>query len=329
MPKFRVAMIDYDYESLDAIAKPIEDAGGEFVARNCRTLGQAIEFAQGAQGVIIQYLGPASDRMFTEVEGLKVVARMGIGLDPIDVESATRHGVCVVHVPSYCEDEVSDQVMALLLSCARKTVFFRDHVKDGKWDFNEGRPIRRLRGRTLGLVGFGKIPRALVPKAKAFGLDVVTYDPFVTREAAEAEGVRSVELDALLAESDFVSIHCPLVDATREMFNSETFARMKPTAILINTSRGPIVNEADLAEALKTGRIAAAGLDVMVKEPPDADNPLPGLDNVVLSPHIGFYSEESLVDLQTKAGLYTAQVLRGERPAGLANPDVLERVGLS
>jgi len=325
MAKFRVAMIDYDYESLDPIAKPIEDAGGEFVARNCHSLDEAIEFAQGAQGVIIQYLGPASDRMFTEIKGLKVVARMGIGLDPIDVQSATRHSVCVVHVPSYCEDEVSDQAMALLLSLARKTVLFANDVRGGVWDFNKGRPIRRLRGQTLGLVGYGKIPRTLAPKAQAFGLRVIASDPYVKPEATEKDGVRLVDFDTLLAESDFVSIHCPMVDATRGLFNADTLAKMKPSAVLINTARGPVVDEAALADALQAGKLGGAGLDVLTQEPPDPDSPLLKLDNVVLSPHTGFFSEESLADLQTKAGLYTAQALCGERPDGLANPEVWEQ----
>ena len=323
MAKFRVAMIDYDYESIEPIGRPVLEAGGEFEGRNCKTLDEALEFAKDADGIIIQYLGPASDRMFTELPNLKVVARMGIGLDPIDVQSATRHGVCVVHVPGYCVDEVSDQAMALLLACARKTVFFANQVRSGGWDFNLGRPIHRLRGRTLGLVGLGRIPRTLAPKAAAFGLEVIASDPFVSAEDAAKAGARLVDFDTLLAESDFVSIHCPLVDATRGMFNAEAFAKMKPTAVLINTSRGAVVNEADLAEALEKGVIGGAGLDVTDPEPPSPDNPLIKMENVVFSPHIAFYSEESLIDLQVKAGRYTAEVLLGRRPEGLANPDVL------
>jgi len=325
MAKFRVAMIDYDYESLEPIAKPILDAGGEFEARQCKTLDEALEFAKDADGVIIQYLGPASDRMFSSLPKLKVVARMGIGLDPIDPASATRHGVCVVHVPSYCEDEVSDQAMALLLACARKVVFFHNDILGGRWDFNKGRPIHRLRGQTLGLMGFGKIPRYVAPKAKAFGLNVIAHDPFVKPDVFAKEGVRPVDFDTLLTESDFLSVHCPLIPQTRGLFGAAAFAKMKRSAVIINTARGPIIDEAALAQAIKAGKLAGAGLDVLSKEPPEANNPLIGLKNVVLAPHLGFFSEESLIDLQAKAGLYTAQVLCGQRPFGLANPDVLAK----
>lgn len=323
MAGFRVVMIDYDYDSIEPIGKPILDAGGEFEGRNCRSLDEAIEFAQGAQGLIIQYLGPASDRMFTDLPDLKVVARMGIGLDPIDVASATRHGVYVVHVPSYCEDEVSDHAMALLLSCVRKTVLFTNAVRGGTWDVKKGRPMPRLRGRTLGLMGFGKIPRALAPKAKAFGLNVIASDPYLKPEVAQQEGVRLVDFDTLLAEADFISVHCPLTDGTQDLFAAEAFKKMKSTAVLINTARGGIVNTEALVDALRSGEIAAAGLDVLASEPPAPGDPLLALDSVVLTPHAGYYSDESLIDLQTKAGLHTAQVLCGHRPEGLANPEVI------
>jgi D-3-phosphoglycerate dehydrogenase len=323
MARFRVVMIDYDYDSIEPIGRPIREAGGEFEGRRCKTLDEALAFARGADGLIIQYLGPASDRMFTELPALKVVARMGIGLDPIDVASATRHGVCVVHVPSYCEDEVSDHALALLLSCARRTVLFTNAVRRGTWDFKMGRPIPRLRGRTLGLMGFGKIPRALAPKAMAFGMRVIATDPYLKPEAARKEGVELVDFDTLLAQSDFLSVHCPMTNETRNLFNAETFRKMKRTAILINTARGGIVDTQALARAIQAGELAGAGLDVLPKEPPDRDDPLLRLEQVVLTPHAGYYSDESLVDLQTKAGLYTAQVLCGKRPDGLANPQVI------
>ena len=323
MADFRVVMIDYDYDSIEPIGKPILDAGGTFEGRRCDSLDEALQFARGADGIIIQYLGPASDRMFTELPDLKVVARMGIGLDPIDVPSATAHGVCVVHVPSYCEDEVSDHAMALLLSCVRRTAMSTRAVRAGTWDFKIGRPMPRLRGRTLGLMGFGKIPRTLAPKAKAFGLRVIACDPYLKPEVAAQEGVELVDFDGLLSQSDFISVHCPMTEETAGLFGKEAFKKMKPGAILVNTARGGIVDSQALARAIQAGEIAGAGLDVLAEEPPPTDHPLLQLDQVVLSPHAGYYSDESLIDLQTKAGLYTAQLLCGKRPAGLANPDVI------
>jgi len=323
MADFRVVMIDYDYDSIEPIGKPIVEAGGEFEGKRCASLDEALEFAAGADGIIIQYLGPASDRMFSELPDLKVVARMGIGLDPIDVASATKHGVCVVHVPSYCEDEVSDHAMALLLSCVRRTVLFTNSIRGGKWDFKLGRPMPRLRGRTLGLMGFGKIPRTLAPKAKAFGLNVIAHDPYLTPDVAEREGVELVDFDDLLARSDFISVHCPMTEETKNLFGAEAFKKMKSSAILVNTARGGIVDTDALVAAIRSGEIAGAGLDVLADEPPPAGHPLLELDSVVLTPHAGYYSDESLIDLQTKAGLYTAQVLCGKKPEGLANPDVI------
>ena len=260
---------------------------------------------------------------------MKVVGRTGIGVDVIDVPAATRHNVVVTNVPSYCEEEVSDHAMALLLSCVRRTALYTPAVRSGVWDWKIGHPIARLRGCTLGLVGFGKIPRVLVPKAKAFGLNVITYDPYLDPELARKEGVEPVDFDTLLAQSDFVSIHCPLTDATRGLFGRESFERMKPGAFVINTARGGVVDLPALTDALRSKSIAGAGLDVMPKEPPEASEPLLELDNVVLTPHVSWYSEESIVDLQASIGRNVALVCAGNRPGAVVNPEVLEQVELT
>ena len=184
-------------------------------------------------------------------------------------------------------------------------------------------PIHRLRGRLLGLVGFGRIPQLVAPKAKAFGVKVVTYDPFVSHEVTAAAGVEKVDFADLVRTSDYVSIHTPLIPATQGLFNAEVFRQMKPTAYLINTARGPIVDEAALAHALDAGQLAGAALDVLSQEPPTA-SPLLGRDNVILTPHMSFYSVESLVELQTKAAEEVVRVLTGQLPRNPVNPEVMK-----
>jgi len=329
MPEqFRVAMIDYDYSSLEPIESELRKVGARLEAQHSRDINDAIQFARDADGVIIQALGPVDETFIGALTRCRVLCRCGIGLDQIDVACATKHGIAVTHVPSYCEDEVSDHAMALLLSCVRKTVTYANSVRRGEWDWKVGRPVFRLRGRVLGLAGFGKIPRTLTPKAKGFGLEVIAFDPYISPETAAEAGVELVSFHELLARSDFISVHAPLVDQTRGMFGMAEFKKMKETAFIINTARGPIINNTELAEALRSGDIAGAGLDVLDEEPAAVDDPLRNMPNVVVTPHAAYYSEQSLHDLLTLIGRHTAQVLGGKRPDALANPEVAAGLGL-
>ena len=213
--------------------------------------------------------------------------------------------------------------MALLLDLARKVSFSNSLVQGGRWEMPAVAPLYRLRGRTLGLVGFGNIPQIVVPKARAFGLKVVAYDPYVAKEKAAALDVELMDLDALLATSDYVSVHAPLTPDTTNLIGADAFSKMKSTALLVNTARGPLVDTDALAAALDKGEIAGAALDVVPVEPLPADSPLLNRDNVILTPHTGFYSVDALLDLQTKAAQDVARVLGGERPVYPVNPDVL------
>lgn len=329
MAAFKVAMVDYDYASLDPIGAEVTKLEGEFMHRRCRDIDEAIKWAGHADGWIIQYLEPIGEKVFSSCANLKVVGRTGIGVDVIDVPAATRHDIVVTNVPSYCEEEVSDHAMALMLSAVRRTALYTAAVKGGVWDWKIGRPIGRLRGMTLGLVGFGKIPRTLAPKARAFGMCVITYDPYLTAELAQAEGVEQVDFDTLLERSDVISIHCPLTDETKKLFGKAAFDKMKRTAFLVNTARGGIVDVPALADALRSGSIAGAGLDVLPQEPPEANDPLFGLDSVVLTPHVAWYSDESIIDLQASIGRNVALVCTGKKPDAVVNPDVLKRVKLA
>ena len=249
----------------------------------------------------------------SELKRCKAIGRFGLGVDNIDLPAAKEFGIAVNYVPDYCLREVSDHAMALLLALARKVTFANKLVQSGRWEVPPIVPLRRLEGQVLGLVGFGNIPRALAPKAKAFGLKVITYDPYVSQDALAATGVESVSFDDLLARSDFISVHAPLQPATRGLMNAKAFAKMKKGAYLINTARGPLVDEPALIAALDSGHLGGAGLDVVTNEPLPKDLPLIGRDNVILTPHTAFYSVEALEELQTKCATDVARVLSGEK----------------
>jgi D-3-phosphoglycerate dehydrogenase len=262
--------------------------------------------------------------MIGQMKRCRIISRFGIGVDNVDLDAATAAGIVVTKVPDYCIDEVSDHAMALLLALVRKIPASNAQVHAGRWEMKAVVPIHRLRGRVLGLVGFGRIPQLVAPKAKAFGLRVIVYDPFVPADVLARERVDQVDFDELLAESDYVSIHTPLLPETRNLFSTEAFGRMKPGAYLINTARGPIVDDQALAKALDAGQLAGAALDVMPTEPP-VGSPLLGRENVIITPHTSFYSEESLLELQRKAAQEVADVLSGKPPKNPVNPQALER----
>ena len=256
--------------------------------------------------------------------GLRLLIDQGLGGDNIDIEAATKAGIAVVYVPDYCIDEVSDHAMAMLLNLARKVSFSNSLVQAGRWEMPAVTPLSRLRGRTLGLAGFGQIPRVVAPKAQAFGLKVIAFDPYIDNDVAAALDVELVDFETLLKLSDYVSIHVPMMPETENLFGADAFAQMKPDALLVNTARGPLVDTEALAKALDAGEIGGAALDVMPVEPPPADSPLLGRDNIILSPPTAFYSVEALDELQTKTARGVVDVLKGEKPVYPINPEVLE-----
>ncbi len=243
-------------------------------------------------------------------------------MDNVDIEAATHQGIVVTKVPDYCIDEVSDHAMALLLSLVRKIPFSSARAHAGRWEMPAVTPIHRLRGTVLGLVGFGRIPQLVAPKAKAFGMRVMAYDPYVPLNVMEQAGVGRLEFAELLKISDYISIHSPLLPETHHLFSDEVFRQMKPGAVIVNTSRGPVVDEAALARALDSKQLAGAALDVLEQEPP-VSSPLFGRDNVILTPHTSFYSVESLEELQTKAAEEIVRVLSGQPPRNPVNPEAL------
>ncbi len=253
----------------------------------------------------------------------KVIGRYGIGVDNIPVKLATKLGMFVTNVPDFCLDELSDQVMAYVLAFARQLLELDGRVKSGVWDRETEFPIRRLRGQVLGLVGFGHTARAVVPKAKAFGLKLLVHTPRL-HSSQLPEGVTlASSLDELLACSDYVSIHAPLTEETEGLMGAKSFRTMKKSAILINTSRGPIIDEKALNAALENQEIAGAAIDVLSVEPPVQPIPWRNQPNVLLTPHSAFYSRESLKELARKGAENVSLVLQGKRPTHLVNPEVI------
>jgi D-3-phosphoglycerate dehydrogenase len=301
----------------------LKEAGASLVYGDAKNETELIELARDADA-IINYLAKVTARVINSLERCQVIVRRGIGYDSVDVSAATAKGIPVVNVPEYCTDEVADHAMALLLSTARKVITGREQTKSGGWNFKELLPIPALKDSTLGLVGFGKIPRAVATRARCFGFKIQASDPFIPAELAAEHGVELVNLDELLASSDFISIHAPLTNDTRGMISKREFALMKPSAVLINTARGPVVDEAALIEALKDKQIAFAALDVVTQEPPAADNPLRQLNNVTLTPHIAWYSERSAQVLGEKVGQEIVRVFKGYLPKSLVNPEVIK-----
>jgi len=321
VPKFVVAMVDYDYDSLEPIAAEIEQRGGLFQHRHCPDIETAIAWAAHVDGWIVQRLSPIGEKVFRACPNLKVVGRIGIGVEGVDIEAATRHNIIVTNVPAGCVDEVSEHAMALLLTCARRTTVYNTAVKRGVWNWKLGGAIRPLRGQVLGLVGFGKIGAKVAEKAAAFGMIVIATDPCL--KDRDIKNVKMVTLDELLGCADVVSIHCPLTRETKGLFGELAFARMKPSAILINTARGGIVDMSALVKALRRRQIAGAGLDVLPEEPPRLPEPLFDFDNVVLSPHTAWYSESSIMALQTTIARGVALACLGQRPDAIVNPEVV------
>ena len=254
-----------------------------------------------------------------------VITRYGIGLDNIPVEHATRLGIAVSNVPDFCVDEVSEHALALLLASARRIVSFAGETATGGWGLDTAHGIRRLRGQTLALVGYGRLAQALAVKAVALGLEVRVFTPS-TAPGLLAPGIVAVaSLRELLAEADVVSLHVPSTPETRHLIGAEELRLLKPTAYLINTARGALIDEAALERALEAGELAGAALDVLDGEPPRANHPLLGRPDVIVTPHAAFYSEEAIDDLTRRAAEQVAQALRGGVPANLVNPQVLEQ----
>jgi D-3-phosphoglycerate dehydrogenase len=328
MKKWKVVVTDWEYADLCYEEDVLHHDQIELVSAQCRTEEEVIAVCRDADALINQY-APLSRKVIEALENCKVITRYGVGVNTIDLDAATEKGICVANVPDYCKDEVSDHALALLLSWTRKVSLANRHVKNGTWDFKVTQPIYRLRGRVLGLVGFGMIPQALAEKVNPLGLQVIAFDPYVSEEVAKGKGVTLVSLEELCKQADFVSVHAPLMKSTQGMIGKNQFELMKKEAVIINTSRGPVIDEDALIEALTNGLIAGAALDVVVEEPISPNHPLLAMENTILTPHVAWYSEEAIEEMRSKAAMGVVDVLlHREYPKYLINRQVKDKVQL-
>ncbi|MGJ9459624.1 C-terminal binding protein [Oceanobacillus sp. CF4.6] len=324
----KVVITDHEYPNLTYEKKVLAHDGIELEIHQCKTEDEVIEVCREADGIINLY-APISRRVIESLEKCKIITRYGVGLDTIDLDAATEKGICIGNVPDYGINEVSDHALALIMSLLRKIPFANQTVKNDVWDVNTTKPIRRLSKLTIGLVGFGNIPRRLAEKVKILGLKIVVADPFLPEEVAKDHEVELVSLEELCERADVISVHAPLTNSTKGMIGKEQFNLMKKGVYLVNTARGPVVDEEALLEALHNGTVSAVGLDVVENEPIDRNHPFLSMDNVILTPHMAGYSEESAEEMRSKTALGIIDVLvYGQYPKYLVNKGLQEKVDL-
>lgn len=308
----RIVVSDCDHESMSVEERLFADSGLDYTHLACRTEDAVIDECRGA-GIIMNQYAPFTERVFAALDpDLKLIVRYGVGVDNIDLEAATRHGVQVCNVPDYGMNEVSDHALGLMLALVRKLPFITERTRRGDWDYRRTIPVRRLGTLTVGVVGVGRIGGLFARKVSALGCRVIGTDPRYPDLVREHPEVTFVAFDTLLAESDVISIHCPLDAATRGLFGADALARMKPTALLINTARGGIIDEAALANAFARGAIGGAAIDTVAHEPLAADSLLHPYANCLVTPHMAWYSEESAEELNRKVAEEAIRFARGE-----------------
>jgi D-3-phosphoglycerate dehydrogenase len=320
--KFKVVITDCDHGSIEEEKKEFDRIAAELILAQITEEEELIRVCKDADGLLNQY-ALLTRKVLETLPKCRVISRYGVGVDSVDLKAATDLGIIVANVPDYCMDEVANQTIAMILTLIRKTAFFDRKVKSGEWDFHLGIPIYRTKGKTLGLVGCGKIGLEVAKRISAFGVKVMTFDPYLEKAP---EGVELKDFDSVLKESNFISVHCPLNNSTWHLIGEKEFKKMEKKPLLINTSRGPIIDEKALIRALKEGLVSGAGLDVLETEPPDSKNPMLKMENVILSPHIGFYSEESISELKRRTAKNVSDVLTGRWPVSVVNREVMGKV---
>ncbi len=318
--KAKVVLTDYVWEALDVEHEILGDLA-DIVPLQVTDPERFFPEAEDCDALLNTYAGPITAEIMARMPSCRLIARYGIGVDTIDLDAATEAGIIVTNNPTYCIEEVAEHTIAMLLAAARKVAFYDRLVRQGRWEVPPGKPMFRLAESTIGLVGYGNIARRVANAAAGLQMRVLFSDPFVESGQFETPGEK-VELPELLKESDFVCIHAPLLPQTRHMISADAFAQMKDTAVLVNCSRGPIVDTDALVKALDEQSIAGCALDTTDPEPLTDDHPLRGRDNVLISPHVAWYSEQAMTGLQAGAPNEVRRVLEGEWPVNVVNKAV-------
>jgi D-3-phosphoglycerate dehydrogenase len=324
MPRFKVVITDFDYGDNDIERSILEPIGVEVVALQAKTEDDLLPHMGDCDAVMNQYERVGS-KAIAAMKQCKVIARYGIGVDIVDVDAATAHGIQVTNVQDYCTEEVADHAISLWLALTRKLFQYDRATHGGIWHWKAARPVHRLRHRTMGIVSFGRIGQAIAHRARAFGVNIIAYDPYLDTEFIRGKSVEHVSKEELLARADAIMMQVPMTEETRHFLGRDEFAQIKPGVVVVNTGRGPTVDNKALYDSLVAGRVAGAALDDPEEEPAKRehwdpnDNPLFSLPNVIVTPHVAYYSEESIRLARETAASEVARVLTGERPKNPVN----------
>ena len=326
----KVVITDNDYGDLEIEKGILHGVGAEVIPLQAKCEEDLFEAAEDCFGMINQYARVGWETI-QRMKQCKVIARYGVGVDIVDVGAATERGILVTNVQDYCTEEVADHSIALWLTLARKLPRYDKATRSGVWNWQTGAPVFRIRGRVMGIVSFGKIGQAIAERARGFGVELMVYDPYISQSSIEKMGCRSVNKETLIRESDFLMMQAPMTEETHHFLSFNEFKLMKSNAIVINTGRGPTIDNKALYQALTQQEIAAAGLDDPEEEPAKRsswdpqDNPIFSLPNVLVTPHAAYYSEESIRIARETAATQVAKMIRGEVPDYPVNPEVLNR----
>lgn len=324
----KVVVSDTIFEDLEPEREALRGLAELEIVREWPGRDAFLKTARDADGIICQ-MAPLREDVINGLERCRVIVRYGVGVDNVDVEAATRRGIAVCNVPDYCTDEVADHTVALALALIRRLGPSVDALRRGYWGYEELRPVHRISALGIGIYGFGRIARAVARRFSGFGCALSTHDPYVGPEVFEREGVRCVDEQTLLSESDVLALHMPLTPETRHLIHRETLSRMKPGAMLVNTARGGLIDTDALVEALDRGALAGAAVDVMESEPIPPDHALVHHPKAIVTGHLAWYSEEALQQLKRSVGEECARVLRGDAPRNPVNPGYLAHARLS
>jgi D-3-phosphoglycerate dehydrogenase len=318
----KVLITDYVWPSTDPERLVLEAAGIELVIAPDTSESTLAELAKDVDAIMFCF-AQVTAKVLESATNCKIAARYGIGVDNVDIAKASELGIVVTNVPDYCMDEVTDHALGMILALNRRLVPHTNAVVNGGWnDVALNQPMHRTRGATLGIVGYGRIGRSLAAKAVGFGMNILAYDPLI-EIGFEVDGASVVSLDELLAKSDFVSLHVPLIPSTQNMISAPQLAKMKPGSIIVNCARGGLIDEDALADSIASGHTAGAGLDVVEPTPPDPASALLQKENVIITPHTAFFSQASTLELEQRTAQEVVRVLNGDKPENLINPDVL------
>lgn len=323
MAKYKVVITDREYESIENEREVLSQLDVDLQDYQYKDKENILRVAKDADALIIQYAKMPRD-LIEELDNCKIIARYATGFDGIDLDACTEKGIYVCNVSDYCRDEVSTYALSLLLEMATRVGKHDQWTHDGNWFGMPGKQ-HSLKNQVIGVISFGRIARAYIEKIKPLCNNIWVYDNHDNVEAIRAAGAEPKTLEEIYAGADYISLHCPLTPETHHMINKDVFKKMKNTAVVINVARGPVVSEEDLIWALENHEIAGAALDVMEQEPPKKDNPLFGFDNVLITPHTAWYSEESQAVLQRTPAEEIVRVFNGEVPLNVVNKEILNR----